>query len=77
MAIAQWYFIAGNVAMSFFRAGNGFMSASVGKTFLFGAPAVVAGILLGSFIFRRLPIETIRKGVYLFIGVAGIVALVV
>ena len=76
MAITQWYFIIGNLMMTFYRAGNGFLTAPVLKTFALTFPAVFLGLFTGSRVYRKLNIETIRRCVYVFIGVAGVVALV-
>lgn len=75
MALTQWYFIVGNIAMTLYRAGNGFLTTSVAHTWLIGVTAVLMGLLLGSKVYDRLSVSTLRKVVYIFIGVAGIVAL--
>lgn len=75
MAATQWYFIIGNIAMTLYRAGNGFVTPSVGKLWLIGVPAVLAGLFLGSKVYDKMNIQTIRKAVYIFIGVAGLAAL--
>ena len=75
MAITQWYFIIGNIAMTFYRAGNGFVTSSVGKGWLIGVGAVILGLLTGSKAYDKIPMERLRKVVYLFIGISGIVAL--
>ena len=75
MALTQWYFIVGNIAMTFYRAGNGFLTPVVTKTCLMGVAAVLLGLLLGSKVYDRLSVSTLRKVVYIFICVAGIVAL--
>ena len=76
MGLTQWYFIIGNIAMTFYRAGNGFLTAGVSKAWLCGVPAVLLGLLVGSIVYSRMPIEKIRKFVYIFIGVAGVAALI-
>lgn len=75
MAIAQWYFIIGNIFMTFYRAGNGFVSAHVLWRFAFCVPAVLLGLFVGSKVYKRISVQTLRKIVYIFIGVAGVVAL--
>ena len=75
MALTQWYFIVGNIAMTFYRAGNGFLTPAVIRTWLMGVAAVLLGLLLGSKVYDRLSVSTLRKVVYVFIGIAGIVAL--
>lgn len=75
MAITQWYFIIGNLAMTFYRAGNGFVTADVGKGWLVGAGAVLLGLFLGSKVYDKIRLEKLRKVVYIFICISGIVAL--
>lgn len=76
MALTQLYFILGNITMTAFRAGNGFVTADVGRCFLYCLPAVVAGLVIGAKVYSRLPSVLIRKIVYIFIGLAGIVILI-
>jgi len=75
MAITQWYFIIGNSMMTIFRAGNNFITPTVGLAWVIGVPAVFLGLWLGSKVYEKMPITTIRKFVYAFIGISGIVAL--
>ena len=75
MAITQWYFIIGNIAMSLYRAGNGFMTADVGKGWIAGVGGVLLGLWLGEKVYNKVPAGTIRKFVYIFIAVAGILAI--
>lgn len=77
LALTQWYFIIGNLFMTFYRARNGFLTATVGWGWLIGVFAVLAGLWAGSGIYRRLPVEKVRMYVYVFIAVSGVVALVV
>lgn len=75
MALTQWYFIIGNLFMTFYRAGNGFLTMSVGKLFLIALPAVILGILVGGRVYEKISVGLLRKIVYCFIGVAGIAAI--
>lgn len=75
MAITQWYFIIGNIAMTFYRAGNGFVTVDVGKGWLIGAGAVLLGFLAGSKVYNMVPLDRLRKIVYIFICISGIAAL--
>lgn len=76
MAITQWFFIIGNTAMSLYRAGNGFMTPSVVKAWCIGVPAVLFGLWLGSKVYRKIPVQALRKIVYAFIGLSGIIAII-
>lgn len=75
MALTQTYFIIGNIMMTAFRAANGFVTPCVIQRWIPGIAAVMVGLLLGSKIYDRMPIGILRKFVYVFIGVSGIVAL--
>lgn len=75
IALTQWYFLIGNAAMTVFRAGNGFVTAEVGKYWLVGLPAVFLGLFLGSKVYDKLPIGVIRKAVYAYMAFAGLIAL--
>lgn len=77
MALTQWYFIFGNIAMTIYRAGNGFLTPVVSKMWLMGVAAVLLGLFLGGRVYDKLSVTALRKVVYIFIGIAGIVALVV
>ena len=76
IALTQWYFVIGNLMMTFFRAGNGFVTASVGKSLLIAIPAAFAGLFIGKKVYERMPVEAIRKAVYGFIAIAGIIAVI-
>lgn len=76
MAITQWYFIISNSFMTVSRAASGFFTPTVGKAWLFGVAAVILGLMVGKRIYSRMPIEIIRKVVYVIIGVSGLLAIV-
>lgn len=71
MAVISMYFCLGNLAMTFFRAHNGFLTATVGKGFLAG----LAGVFLGAKVFNRIPAKIFRYVVYAYIGICGIIIL--
>lgn len=75
MAITQWFFIITNTFMSVTRAANGFVTSSVLWGWAVGVAAVMLGLFVGAKIYARVPIVAVRKSVYVFIGVAGIIAL--
>ena len=74
--MTQWYFIVGNIFMTCFRAGNGLFTPTVGKAWLVGVGAVLLGLFVGSKVYDRMPVGLIRKFVYIFIAISGIVALI-
>lgn len=75
MAMAQCYFLLGNSAMTFFRAGNGFLTGTVGINYLYGLGGVAAGTFLGSICYKYIPSQAFKYVVYAYIGIAGIIVL--
>ena len=75
MAVISMYFCLGNLAMTFFRAHNGFLTATVGKGFLAGLAGVFLGPYLGAKVFNRIPAKIFRYVVYAYIGICGIIIL--
>lgn len=76
IALAQWYFVIGNIAMTVFRAREGFLTPFVGKAWLAGVGAVLLGLWIGSIVYKKIPIEALRKAVYVLIGIIGLIALI-
>jgi len=77
MALISFYFVMSNTAMSVFRASNGFVTADVGKAWLFAFPAILVGILLGTKVYRKLNIKVLRKVVYAYMAISGVIAVIV
>ena len=61
MAIAQAYFLIGNMAMTLSRAGNGFLTKAVGEGYLWGIAGVLIGTLLGGIVFERIPQRLFKR----------------
>jgi len=76
LALTQWYFLAGNICMTLFRAREGFFTPVVGEGFLLAVPAIATGLWFGSLVYRKLRVELLRKIIYAFLAVAGLLALV-
>lgn len=77
MAMAQCYFLVGNLAMTGFRAYNGHLTTNVLWAWCCGLPAVLLGTWLGSIIFRNIPIRILRKIIYIYMGISGAIAIMV
>ena len=73
MAMAQTYFLIGNAMMTIVRASNGFLTATVGRSYIFCLAAVLAGTLLGSWAFRHIPGKIFPYVVYSYIGISGLI----
>ena len=76
IALTQWYFLVGNTMMTLFRARAGLVTATVLESWAIALPAVVLGLYLGSKLFKRIRIRLLRKVVYAFLAVSGVVAIV-
>ncbi len=71
MAMAQTYFVIGNIMMTIVRASNGFLTVTVGKCWLFCLAAVIIGTLMGRWAFRHIPGKIFPYVVYGYIGICG------
>lgn len=77
IALTQVYFLLGNLTMTAFRGSNGMLTGPVGTAFCFGIGAVVAGTWLGAKVFKIISRQTLQRIVYAYIGVSGVVALLI
>ena len=62
--------------MTLYRAREGFLTAEVGTAWCYAALAVIAGTYIGNLVFRRISIEALRKTVYIYLIISGIIALI-
>ena len=75
LAMAQTYFLIGNVMMTIVRAYNDFLTTTVLTDYCFGLGGVVIGTCLGAYVFKHIPNRIFRYIVYAYIAVSGIVIL--
>jgi len=75
MAMAQTYFLIGNVMMTGVRAYNGFLTSTILMDYCFGLGGVIIGTTLGAYVFKHIPSRIFRYIVYAYIAVSGIVIL--
>ncbi len=75
MAIAQTYFLIGNVMMTVVRAYNGFFTMTVVTDYFYGLGGVAIGTMLGAYVFRHIPSRLFRYIVYAYIAVSGVIIL--
>ena len=76
IAATQWYFVTGNLMMTLFRWQSGFVSHEVLHSALIALPAVALGLWVGAKVYGRLHNDHLRRIVYLFLAVAGVVSVV-
>ena len=75
MAMAQTYFLIGNVMMTIIRTYNGFLTTTVLTDYCFGLGGVIIGTSLGAFVFKHIPNRIFRYIVYAYIAVSGVIIL--
>ncbi|MCQ2218432.1 MAG: sulfite exporter TauE/SafE family protein [Paludibacteraceae bacterium] len=74
-AQTQVYFVTGNIFMSFVRAQNGFFTIDVGKAWIFAIAGVVVGTIIGSMVFKRISADKLKKVVYGYMAISGVIML--
>ncbi|MCR4824375.1 MAG: sulfite exporter TauE/SafE family protein [Bacteroidales bacterium] len=75
IALTQWYFLIGNIAMSVYRAGSGLATPTVLRMWCIALPGVFLGLWLGTKVYARVRADLLRKIVYAFLALAGLAAL--
>lgn len=74
MALVQCYFLIGNLMMTLYRAQSGFVTSVVLQSWCWCLPAVLLGTWIGAKVFRLIPIKLLRKIIYAYMGVSGLIA---
>lgn len=75
MALAQTYFLIGNLTMTLYRAQSGFFTQEVITSWCLCLPGVLLGTWVGAKVFRLIPINILRKIIYAYMGISGLIAL--
>lgn len=75
MAMAQCYFLVGNVFMTLVRAHAGFLTPTVCRCWLYGILGVAIGAWVGAVVYRRIPLPILRRIIYLYMAASGVVML--
>lgn len=75
IALAQSYFLIGNLMMTIYRSHAGFVSPTVIHSWLLCIPAVLLGTWIGAKVYQRIPLPLLRKIVYVYIAISGVIAL--
>ena len=76
MAMIQTFFLTGNAMMTLVRAINGFVTPTVGMSYLYGLGGLAAGIMAGEIVFRHIPAKIFPYIVYAYIGICGAIILI-
>ena len=75
MAMAQMYFLIGNIIMTAYRARYGYLTPAVIDGWCYGIAAVLIGTYLGSLVFRYISTDVLRKIIYTYMAISGIIAM--
>lgn len=75
MAVCQAYFLLTNIIMTFFRAQKGFLTVDVLWGVLFACLGIVIGSYLGRKVFDKISIEKLRKIIYVYLIISGVLVI--
>ena len=75
MGMIQTYAFVTNVTMLAVRAWNGYVTHTVGTTYLYGLAGLAIGVLAGNWAYSRIPNRIFTYVVYAYIAVSGIIIL--
>ena len=75
MAVCQAFFLITNIIMTFFRAQRGFLTSFVGVSALYAAVGVVLGSYFGKLVFDKIPVDLLRKIIYVYMIISGLITI--
>jgi len=76
MAMAQTYFLLGNINMTIVRAYNGFLTNTVLTDYFWGIGGAAVGTIIGFSVFKHIPTRLFRYIIYFYIGICGFIILI-
>ena len=75
MGMIQTYAVITNITMLIVRAYNGYVTPTVGTTYLYALGGLAIGVIAGNWAFRRIPGRLFTYLVYTYIGISGLIIL--
>lgn len=75
MGMIQTYAVITNVIMLAVRAYNGYVTPTVGTTYIYGLGGLAIGVLAGNWAYKRIPNRIFTYIVYAYIGISGAIIL--
>ena len=75
MGMIQTYAFVTNVTMLAVRAWNGYVTHTVGSTYLYGLAGLALGVLAGNWAYSRIPNRIFTYVVYAYIAFSGLIIL--
>ena len=76
IACIQVYFLIGNIFMSCVRAYNGFFSREVALNYALGLFGILLGAYIGGKVFRKISEKWLKRAIYCYLAVSGIVVFI-
>ena len=73
MGMIQTYAVITNITMLIVRAWNGYVTPTVGISYLYALGGLAIGILVGNWAFKRIPNRLFTYIVYAYIGISGMI----
>lgn len=75
MGMIQTYAVITNIIMLATRAWNGYVTPTVGATYIYALAGLVIGVLAGGWAYRHIPNRIFTYIVYTYIGISGLIIL--
>lgn len=75
MGMIQTYAFVTNLTMLAVRAWNGYVTPTVGTTYIYGLIGLAVGVLAGNWAYNRIPNRIFTYVVYAYIAISGLVIL--
>lgn len=73
-AQTQLYFVTGNLYMTFVRARHGFLTETVEWSYVCAIAGVALGTFIGTKVFNKISTDNLRKVVYIYMAISGVMA---
>lgn len=76
VALTQTFFLIGNFVMTFYRWNAGFLTGEVLTDWCCAIPAVLFGTWVGNLVFKYISLDLLRRIVFIYIGISGVIELI-
>ena len=73
MGMIQTYAVITNISLLAARGYNGYLTPTVGSTYLYALVGLAVGVIAGNWAFKRIPNKLFSYIVYTYIGISGLI----
>jgi uncharacterized membrane protein YfcA len=73
MGMIQTYAVITNISLLIARGYNGYLTATVGTTYLYALGGLALGVIAGNWAFKHIPNKLFSYIVYAYIGISGLI----